>query len=133
MGEERQIGDADLMDIARDEARARVLRKSLQRLADNSSGNSALQEMAREVLSGRVGLREALRVGAYSDALGERIAQARQEYEQQSPEERERQRAEAERYLEAQRAEIEEERQEAAERSRAAQQRARHSGHDWKL
>ncbi|MEW2402682.1 hypothetical protein [Streptomyces sp. NPDC046862] len=133
MGEERQIGDADLMDIARDEARARALRKSLQRLADNSSGNPALQEMAKEVLSGRTGLREALRVGAYSEALGERIAQARREYEEQSPEERERQRAEAERYLEDQRAEIEQERQEAAERSRAAQQRARHSGHDWKL
>ncbi|OAH14355.1 hypothetical protein STSP_23020 [Streptomyces jeddahensis] len=133
MGEERQIGDADLMDIARDEARARALRKSLQRLADNPSGNGALQEMAREVLAGRVGLREALRVGAYSDALGERIAQARQEYEQQSPEERERQRAEAERYLEAQRAEIEQERQEAAERSRGAHHRPRHSGHDWKL
>ena len=133
MTDERQIGDADLMDIARDEARARALRKSLQRLADNPSGNSALQEMAREVLSGRVGLREALRVGAYSDALGERIAQARQEYEQQSPEERERQRAEAERYLEAQRAEIEQERQEAAERSGAAQRQTRHSGRDWKL
>jgi hypothetical protein len=133
MPEERQIGDADLMDIAHDQARARALRKSLQRLADNPSGNGALQEMAREVLSGRVGLREALRVGAYSDALGERIAQARQEYEQQSPEERDRQCAEADRYLEAQRAEIEQERQEAAERSATAQRRARHSGHDWKL
>ncbi|MCX5093301.1 hypothetical protein OOK36_31320 [Streptomyces sp. NBC_00365] len=133
MADERQIGDADLMDIARDETRARALRKSLQRLADNPSGNSALQEMAREVLSGRVGLREALRVGAYSDALGERIAQARQEYEQQSPEVREQQRAEAERYLEAQRAEIEQERQEAAEPSGTAQRQARHSGHDWKL
>ncbi|MBT2421262.1 hypothetical protein J7F01_33880 [Streptomyces sp. ISL-22] len=133
MSAERQIGDADLMDIAQDEARARALRKSLQRLADSPSANGALQEMAREVLSGRVGLREALRVGAYSDALGERIALARREYEQQSPEELEQQRAEAERYLEAQRAEIEQERQEAAEGSRAAQRRARHSGHDWRL
>lgn len=133
MAEERQIGDADLMDIARDEVRARALRKSLQRLADSPSAGGALQEMAREVLSGRVGLREALRVGAYSDALGERVAQARQEYEQQSPEERDRQRAEAERYLEAQRAEIEQEHQEAAERSGAAQHQARHSGRDWKL
>jgi hypothetical protein len=133
MAEERRIGDADLMDIARDEAQARALRKSLQRLADSPSAGGALQEMAREVLSGRVGLREALRVGAYSDALGERIAQARQEYEQQSPEERERQRAEAQRYLEAQRAEIEQERRESAERSGTVQRRARHSGHDWKL
>ncbi|MFC3572538.1 hypothetical protein ACFOZ0_04415 [Streptomyces yaanensis] len=114
--EERQIGDADLMDITHDEVRARALRKSLQRLADSQSGNGALQEMAREVLSGRIGLREALRVGAYSEALGERLAQARQEYEQQSPEEREQQRAEALNYLKAQHEEIEQERQEQAAR-----------------
>ncbi|MET9383153.1 hypothetical protein ABZY09_19280 [Streptomyces sp. NPDC002928] len=126
---EREIGDTDLMGIAHDEVRARALRKSLQRLADNQSGNGALQEMAREVLSGRIGLREALRVGPYSDALGERIAQARQEYEQQSPEEREQQRAEALRYLEAQRAEIEQERRE----QQATRPDSRHSGRDWRL
>ncbi|MEU6098278.1 hypothetical protein [Streptomyces sp. NPDC047079] len=128
--EERRIGDADLMDITHDEVRARALRKSLQRLADSQGGNGALQEMAREVLSGRIGLREALRVGAYSEALGERVAQARQEYEQQSPEEREQQRAEAARYLEAQREEIEQERQQQAARPGPG---ARHSGRDWRL
>ncbi|MEU6370984.1 hypothetical protein ABZ876_36125 [Streptomyces sp. NPDC046931] len=129
--EERRIGDADLMDIARDEARARALRKSLQRLADSRSGNSALQEMAREVLSGRIGLREALRVGAYSDALGERIAEARREYEQQSPEEREQQRTAALGYLQAQREEIEQERRQQAPRPGPGA--ARHSGRDWRL
>ncbi|MGI5458458.1 hypothetical protein ACQEWB_35840 [Streptomyces sp. CA-249302] len=126
---EPQIGDADLMDIAHDEVRARALRKSLQRLADSPSGNGALQEMAREVLSGRIGLREALRVGPYSEALGERIAQAREEYEQQSPEEREQQRAEALRYLEAQREEIEQERQDR----QAPGPDSKHSGGDWRL
>jgi hypothetical protein len=127
--EERQIGDADLMDITHDEVRARALRKSLQRLADSQSGNGALQEMAREVLSGRIGLREALRIGPYSEALGERIAQAREEYEQQSPEEREQQRAEALRYVEAQREEIEQERQE----QQTTRSSSRHSGRDWRL
>jgi hypothetical protein len=125
--EERQIGDADLMDITHDEVRARVLRKSLQRLADNQSGNGALQEMAREVLAGRIGLREALRVGPYSEALGERIAQARQEYEQQSPEEREQQRTEALRYLKAQHEEIEQERQDSTRSG------GRHNGRGWRL
>ncbi|MEU9390979.1 hypothetical protein AB0D86_13355 [Streptomyces sp. NPDC048324] len=126
---EPQIGDADLMSIAHDEVRARALRKSLQRLADSRSGNGALQEMAREVLSGRIGLREALRVGPYSEALGERIAQARQEYEQQTPEEREAQRIEALRYLDAQRDEIERERQEQQSKG----SNSRHSGKDWRL
>ncbi|MER8010394.1 MULTISPECIES: hypothetical protein [unclassified Streptomyces] len=126
---EPQIGDADLMNIAHDEVRARALRKSLQRLADSQSGNGALQEMAREVLSGRVGLREALRVGPYSEALGERIAQARREYEQQTPEEREAQRLEALRYLDAQRDEIERERQEQQSDS----SKSRHSGKDWRI
>jgi hypothetical protein len=126
---EPQIGDADLLNITRDEVRARALRKSLQRLADSQSGNGALQEMAREVLSGRIGLREALRVGSYSEALGERIAQARQEYEQQTPEEREQQRAEALRYLDAQRDEIERERQE----QHSDGSKSRHSGKDWRL
>ncbi|MGP2440142.1 hypothetical protein [Streptomyces sp. JW3] len=133
---EPQIGDADLLDITHDEVRARALRKSLQRLADSQSGNGALQEMAREVLAGRVGLREALRVSAYSEALGERVAQAREEYERQSPEEREQQRAAAVRYLKAQREEIERERE---ERQGGHEQRsdrpgtARHSGRDWRL
>jgi hypothetical protein len=128
--EERQIGDADLMGVAHDQVRARALRKSLQRLAENPSTSGALREMAREVLSGRIGLREALRVGAYSEALGERIAQARQEYEQQSPEERERQRAAAEDFLDEQRAEIERERE---ERDASSGTRRAHDGSDWKL
>jgi hypothetical protein len=127
MSEEPRIGDADLMGITHDQAGARALRKSLQRLADSQSG--ALQEMAREVLSGRIGLREALRVGAYSDALGERIAQGRQEYARLSPEERRQQQAEAQRYLDAQREEIKQENEAAS----GSVRRPRHSGHGWKL
>jgi hypothetical protein len=133
MSEERQIGDTDLMDVAHDEARTRALRKSLQRLADSPQGrgNGALQEMAREVLSGRVGLREALRVGVYAEALGERVAAGRREFEQLTPEELAQQSAEAQNYLEAQRAEIEQER--AVVPPRSSQPGARHIGSDWKL
>ncbi|MGV9245193.1 hypothetical protein [Streptomyces sp. NPDC003710] len=83
------------------------------------------------VLPGRIGLREALRVGAYSDALGERIAEARREYEQPSPEEREQQRTAALGYLQAQREEIEQERQQQA--ARPGPGAAGHSGRDWRL
>lgn len=133
MSEDRQVGDADFTDItAGDQARARALRKSLQRLADSPTANDTLKEMAREVLSGRVGLRQAMRIGAYSEALGEQISRARQEYEQLSPEDLERQQEEARGYLAAQREEIEQER---AERQRASsgERPPRHSGRDWKL
>lgn len=114
MSDEREIGDADLTDITRgDEARARALRKTLQKLAQSSEAGAPLQEMAREVLSGRIGLRDAMRVNAYAEALGERVAEGRRAYEALPPEELERQQEEARRYLEAQREEIEEERRNA--------------------
>ncbi|MFM9372090.1 hypothetical protein [Streptomyces sp. Da 82-17] len=112
---DRQIGDADLTTMTGgDEARARALRKTLQRLADSDKAGPALQEMAREVLSGRIGLREAMRVGAYADALGEKLAEGRRAYEAIPCEERERQMEAARDYLAEQRAEIDRERSEAA-------------------
>ncbi|ASQ97284.1 hypothetical protein CGL27_33405 [Streptomyces sp. 11-1-2] len=65
-----------------------------------------LQEMARELLSGRVGFREALRVPAYSEALGERIRKFHEAWERMSPEEQESHRQGAQEFLEAQREEI---------------------------
>ncbi|MDI3408087.1 hypothetical protein [Streptomyces cavernicola] len=113
--QDRQIGDADLTSMTGgDEARARALRKTLQRLADSDKAGPALQEMAREVLAGRVGLREAMRVGAYADALGEKLAEGRRAYEAIPREERERQMEAARGYLAEQRAEIDRERSEAA-------------------
>lgn len=66
--------------------------------------------MAQELLSGRVGLREAMRVPAYSEALGERIRTFREDWEQMSPEEQEAQKEGAYRFIEAQNEEIEWER-----------------------
>ncbi|MDG4857179.1 hypothetical protein P8605_03250 [Streptomyces sp. T-3] len=133
MADDRQIGDEDLMDITRDEASARFLRKALQKLADSPSGNGALQEMAREVLAGRIGLREAVQVGAYSEALGEGMLRVQEAMDRQSSEEREQQRAEGERHLRAQQEEIDQERREAAQARPASDRAARHSGRDWKL
>ncbi len=61
--------DEKLRGIARgDPAAYRLLRSSLQRLAEGA-GSSDLQEMAREVLAGRVTLRKALLSGAYAEGV----------------------------------------------------------------
>ena len=119
MSDELRIGDADLMDITGgDQARARALRKSLQKLADGRAPDDPLREMAREVLSGRMGLREAARIPSYAQALGERVSHGFREYSNLSPEERKDQEARARAYLAKQKAEIEEERRQRARRAR---------------
>jgi hypothetical protein len=52
-----------------DQARARSLRKALQEVADDRAPEDPLREMAREVLSGRMGLREAARVPTTSSPV----------------------------------------------------------------
>nr|WSY52504.1 hypothetical protein OG999_21870 [Streptomyces sp. NBC_00886] len=111
MSNELRIGDADLMSITGgNQARARSLRKALQKLADDRAPDDPLREMAREVLSGRTGLHEAARVPAYAEALGDRMVQGFREYDSLSPDERVNQEAAARAYLAEQAAEIEEER-----------------------
>jgi vacuolar-type H+-ATPase subunit I/STV1 len=108
-----EVGDEEFLDIAKDPARARALRKSLQRLA--GSGDETVREMAREVLAGRVGLRQALRTGAYREALHERAEIGMRAYEQMSAEERSAAEAEGLRQLDEYQEEIDRER---AERQR---------------
>jgi hypothetical protein len=62
--------DANLRELARDPGLARSLRRSLGRLADGVGGPE-LQEMARDVLAGRISLREAAGSHAYAAALRE--------------------------------------------------------------
>lgn len=124
--DDRQIGDTDLTGMTGgDQVRARALRKTLQKLAGSQQAGGPLQEMAREVLAGRVGLREALRVGAYAEALGEKVAEGRRAYEQQSPEERRSQEEAARAYLAEQREEIEQEQRDGGRQGGA---RPRHRG-----
>lgn len=123
------VGDEDFLSPTRDRVQARALRKQLQQLAGGGAGDT-LQEMAKEVLSGRVGLREALRVPAYSEALGERVRAAREDWEQMSPDEQKAQQDEARRFLDAQRDEIE---QEQVEQEGSAGQPPKHSGRGWQL
>ncbi|MEU4212026.1 hypothetical protein AB0F13_18800 [Streptomyces sp. NPDC026206] len=97
---EQEVGYEEFLAPGRDREQARVVHKALQHLAAGGAGD-VLQEMAREVLSGRVGLREAVRVGAYADALGEHAHVARRAWEDMPEEQRERSLAEARRSLDA--------------------------------
>ncbi|GAB7030636.1 hypothetical protein AB0G35_25035 [Streptomyces sp. NPDC021749] len=116
------VGDDEFVPITRDPAMARVLRKQLEALADGKGGD-VLAEMAREVLSGRIGLRDAVRVGAYEEELVRNIDKFQHKWDEMSAEERSQAEKEGTRFLQEQRAEIEQERR---ERARGTQAKSRH-------
>lgn len=127
-----EVGDDEFVSATRDRVQARALRKQLQQLAGGEAGGT-LQEMAKEVLSGRVGLREALRVPDYAEALGERVRTFREDWERMSPEEKKAQQDEARRFLDAQRDEIEHEERGENEKPRPTGGPSKHSGRGWRL
>lgn len=124
-----EVDDAEFLTSTRDRVQARAFRKQLQQLARGEAGGT-LQEMAKEVLAGRVGLREALRVPAYAEALGERVNTFRKDWERMSPEEQKAQREGAQRFLDAQRDEIE---REQDEKQKPVSGSAKHSSRGWQL
>ncbi|WHT19016.1 hypothetical protein N8J89_38980 [Crossiella sp. CA-258035] len=82
--------DDPLLDIAKDPARAKALRQSLERLAAGAGG-SALAEMANDVLTGRSDLRTAVLSGTYAEALNSRVQQFSTWYQGLSEQEKEEQ------------------------------------------
>lgn len=99
---EREISDNDLLDDARDPEQAARLHKALRTMRDTPSVPPQLQQMAREVLTGRLSMQDIVKSGNYLDALGDRLSEIRRAAENMTPEERERNRAEAERFRVAQ-------------------------------
>ncbi|MGW1071790.1 hypothetical protein [Streptomyces sp. NPDC002537] len=97
---EREVGYEEFLTPGRDRAQARAVREALQAMAKGGAGE-VLQEMARDILSGRTGLREALRVGPYATALTERVRAAHAEWRRMPAADRERHMAEARRLLAA--------------------------------
>ncbi|MFE5870500.1 hypothetical protein ACFQ6V_17905 [Streptomyces roseifaciens] len=97
---EQHVGFEEFVAPGRSADRARVLHGMLQRLAAGSGGD-ALQEMAREVLTGRIGLRDAVRVGTYAEALGEGVRALSAAWRALPEEERARYAEEARRTLDA--------------------------------
>ncbi|AJT64037.1 hypothetical protein [Streptomyces chattanoogensis] len=113
MNNERQIQDEDLMDVAADQEQAHRLRKALKTLADNPNVDGKLKEMAREVLSGRIGMKDAIETPSYMEALGDRMSEIKRAAENQTMAERE---ASREQYAKWQKEREEEEDRERAER-----------------
>jgi hypothetical protein len=82
--------EEELSDITRgDTAKNAVMQASLRQLARGSAG-PVLQEMAREVLAGRLRLRHAVTSEAYGGAVFDGYEKFWAKLEQRSPEERER-------------------------------------------
>ncbi|MFE1763574.1 hypothetical protein ACFW81_05065 [Streptomyces angustmyceticus] len=103
------------MDLAKDEARARMLRKMLKNLAQGDE-RDPLAEMARGVMSGRQGIREAIDGLPRNESLEVRFDAFQQRWDAMSESERLAAERESSAYLEEQRREIKAER-EAAQRS----------------
>ncbi|MBK3644362.1 hypothetical protein [Streptomyces sp. MBT33] len=131
--ERPEVGDEEFLDIAKDPARARALRKSLQRLAD--SRDDTLREMARDVLAGRIGLRQAARNRAYREALSEGARPGMSACDRMSAEELRAAEAEGRRQLDECQREIDQERAERqgeGRRGRKARD-APHQSRGWRL
>ncbi|MET8679879.1 hypothetical protein ABZW18_20435 [Streptomyces sp. NPDC004647] len=127
---EKQVDDSEFMDVAKDPAEARALRKALQQIAGGGAGDT-LKEMAQDTLSGRIGLRQATETSGYTDALIEKAQPFREQWDAMSEAERQARAVEGERALDEHRREIEEERR-AAQRQNSKSGGA-HSGKNWSL
>ncbi|MFM9369505.1 hypothetical protein [Streptomyces sp. Da 82-17] len=125
-----EVDDSEFMDIARDPQDAALLRKSLERLSQGVAGDTA-KEMAQEVLAGRISLRDAVQIRAYSEALADGMRTFQEKWAEMSDSEREEAALQGERQRAEERAEIAKE--QAAHGSSRSSQRARHDGSNWKL
>ncbi|MFF4341479.1 hypothetical protein ACFY00_16275 [Kitasatospora sp. NPDC001540] len=83
-----EITDDELLDVADNPRQAAELHRALRTLASNDKVGPELQQMAREVLSGRIGMREAIQSDRYLSAIGARLGEMRAAAENLSPEER---------------------------------------------
>lgn len=134
-GGDPHIDETEFMEITGDQAQARELRKALEQLAAGGAGGT-LSEMAREVLSGRVGLREAVNITSYSEAILEGAKPFETAWNSLSEAERDTFATEGEAYMERQRLEIEEEKRVrrqggASDADSHQNSRPRHDGRGW--
>jgi hypothetical protein len=83
-----------------DPALAKLVHASLERLRDGAGDDERLQELAREVLAGRVDLREAASSDAYGEALAGQFRRLQEWRDQIGDEEYRRQATEARRQAE---------------------------------
>jgi hypothetical protein len=108
--EERPVaGYEQFLDIAGgDRAMAKLLHESLKKL-EQGAGGPDMQEMAADVLAGRIGLREAANSSAYAEAFRESMTRLQSWMEEVGPEEVDRMAAEAAQYAAELRTELDHE------------------------
>ncbi|MEU6545386.1 hypothetical protein [Streptomyces sp. NPDC046859] len=126
---ERRVDDSEFFEMTQqDPAQAKILRQSLEHLA-SGLGGPALKEMAQEVLSGRMGLREAANVSVYAEEAVQQSTPLAEKWAAMSDSERAELAAEGEHQLQERRKE-EEGRAASENRSDA---KSRHDGRGWSL
>ncbi|MFK0114263.1 hypothetical protein [Streptomyces sp. NPDC090994] len=126
------MDDSEFLEMTQqDPVQARILRESLEHLASGLGGDT-LKEMAQEVVSGRMGLREAADVSAYADQAVEQAAPLAEKWASMSDSEREALAAEGQRQLDEQRRALDEERRAEAAETRPGV-KSRHDGRGWSL
>lgn len=128
---DKRVDDSEFLEMTQqDPAQAKILKQSLEHLA-SGLGGPALKEMAQEVLSGRMGLREAANVSAYAEEAVERSAPLAEKWASMSDSEREALAVDGERRLEEERRQLDEERRVASEDRSSP--KGRHDGRGWSL
>ncbi|MGW3120283.1 hypothetical protein ACWDBW_24590 [Streptomyces sp. NPDC001107] len=88
MTADREIQDEELMGIAQDPEQALRLRRSLRTISGANSLDPTLREMASEVLSGRVDVKDAFQDPRYTEAVFQRLHEMRRVAEDQTHAER---------------------------------------------
>ncbi|MFI9647853.1 hypothetical protein ACIHAA_16345 [Streptomyces sp. NPDC052040] len=127
----RTMDHSELLEMAQqDSAQAKILKQSLEHLASGLAGDT-LKEMAQEVLSGRMGLRDAAAVAAYAEEAVEQSAPLAERWAALSEGEREALAAEGRSRLDEERRQLEDGRRAEAENRSGT--KARHDGRGWSL
>ncbi|MCX4640797.1 hypothetical protein OG775_37840 [Streptomyces platensis] len=134
MNEERDehVDESEFSDLAQSPAEVRAVKKALEMVAGGGAGDT-LKEMAQEVLTGRIGLREALDVSAYTEQIAQQSDSVRERWDGKSEGEREALAAEGDRHLEELQREIDKERAEKMLGGASKGVAPRHSGGSWSL
>lgn len=128
---EKRLDDSEFLEMTQqDPVQAKILRKSLEHLA-SGLGGPALKEMAQEVLSGRMGLREAANVSSYAEEAVVQSAPLAEKWASMSDSEREALAADGERRLEEERRQLDDERRTESENRSGT--KSRHDGRGWSL
>lgn len=127
----KPVDDSEFLEMTQqDPAQVKILRQSLEHLASGLGGD-ALKEMAREVLSGRMSLREAANVSAYAEQAVEQAAPLAEKWASMSDRERDELAAEGERRLAEEQRRLDDERRADSENRSGG--KSRHDGRGWSL